>query len=70
MWQQKAHTIIAELCRQSYHQANRKKDGTLYQRHRPYSVPPMAQALVEALGTNDEEGAKALFHVYHCLGSI
>jgi hypothetical protein len=59
-WHDKAHRLIAEMSAASYRQANpggRKK-------HRPYSVPPIAAALVDALGRNDEERAKALFLVH------
>ena len=61
MWQTKANGIIAALCKQAYLRANTKKDGTLYKRHRPYSVPLEAEELIKALDTNDEHKAKSLF---------
>lgn len=60
-WQGKAHRIIAALCRVEYERANRLPNGKLRNRHRSYSVPDTAQTLVEALGRNDEETAKAIF---------
>jgi len=63
-WHAKAHRLIAEMCQASYAHANRKADGTLYRRHRPYSVPALAGELVDCLGANNEEGAKAVFLAY------
>ena len=60
-WEEKAHRIIARVCLESYRAANIKKDGSRRKRHVPYSVPDVARRLVEALGRNDEETAKAIF---------
>jgi len=61
MWREKAHRIIAALCRQSYEQANRLPNGMLRKRHKPYSVPEVAQRLVDCLGRDDEATAKSIF---------
>lgn len=60
-WQDKVHRRIAELCLQAYLRANTKRDGTRYAKHVPYTVPAEADALVKALGENDEETAKGIF---------
>jgi hypothetical protein len=59
-WQDKAHKIIGTLSRESYEKENRLPNGRFRKKHRPYSIPATAKALVEALGRNDEEGAKAI----------
>jgi hypothetical protein len=64
-WVDKANGIISTLCKESYAKANINPDGTKRKRHVPYAVPPLAQALVECLGTCDEERAKALFQAVH-----
>jgi hypothetical protein len=69
-WEQKANRIIAELSRRSWLQANLLKNDRLRKRHAPYSVPPLAEALMECLGSGDEERAKALFHRHHYLKSV
>ena len=52
-WVEKAkkdlNLIISNQCRESFLQANTKKDGTLYQKRRPYSVPKESQKAVEFL---------------------
>ena len=60
-WMKKAHRVIGELCLASFKAANQKSDGSYYKRHRPYTVPSMAEALIECLNTEDEERAKAIF---------
>ena len=60
-WRDKAHEIIAALCRASYEASNRLPNGKLRKRHVPYSVPDTARALFAALGADDEETAKAIF---------
>lgn len=60
-WEEKAHHIIATLCAASWRAANVKADGTRRKRHVPYSVPDTARRLVDALGRDDEETAKAIF---------
>lgn len=59
-WIEKAkkdlNLIISNQCRESFLQANTKKDGTLYQKRRPYSVPEESQVAlkyVEMLTYND-----------------
>jgi hypothetical protein len=59
-WREKANRVIAELCAESYRAANYVK-GAKRKRHIPYSVPTIAQALVECLATGDEIGAKSIF---------
>ena len=59
-WREKAQRLIGEACMAAYLKANTKPDGTRYKKHRPYSVPEHAQALVDALGANDEHKAKSL----------
>ncbi len=39
--------IISSQCKESYLQANRKKDGSYYKKHRPYSVPSEALEAIE-----------------------
>jgi hypothetical protein len=63
-WQAKAHRLIADMCEASYRQANTKPHGGRYQRHRPYSVPALAQALIACLTREDEEAAKRIFVDY------
>lgn len=60
-WRAKAEKRIAELCTASYRQANTLKDGRRAARHRPYSVPALAEELVECLKNDDEARAKLLF---------
>ena len=64
-WHNKAQRLIGEMCYTSYQQANTKKDGTQYKRHRAYSVPSMAQQLIECLNTDNEVEAKGLFMALH-----
>jgi len=69
MYEKKALEIIGILCRESYRQANTKPDGTLYKKHRPYAVPELARALMDALALEDEKEreheVKRLFQVYY-----
>ena len=60
MWQDRVKKIIEQLAYQAYTQANTKKGGGRYKRHRPYSVPPVCGELLECLNNNDEERAKAI----------
>jgi hypothetical protein len=60
-WQGKANKIIAELCTESYRQANMLGDGRLRKKHVPYRVPRVAEELVACLKTGDEMTAKAIF---------
>lgn len=68
-WQHKAQRIIAELCSESYKQANYRDGRKLKGSHRPYSVPQDAELLVQCLRTNDEETAKAVF-IRHAYGFV
>jgi hypothetical protein len=67
-WEDKAASIISNLCTESYRQANLLPNGTWRKKHRPYTVPPLAQQLVDILGLHDrveaEERTKALFLMY------
>ena len=56
----KAHQLISALCTSSWKQATTAPNGHRYKTHRPYTVPALAQALVEQLGRHDEEAVKAL----------
>ena len=66
-WEDKAHRVIADLCATSYHQANTRKDGTRYKKHRSYSIPFLAERLIECLNTNNELEAKAIFIGMACV---
>lgn len=63
-WRHKAQRLIAAMCHMSYTKANTRPDGTHYRRHRPYSVPVLAEELLACLNTNDEARAKAIFLSY------
>ena len=63
MWQTKAHRIIGELSRESWRKANMLPNGKLRKRHVPYSIPDVAQRLIECLDRNDEIGAKVIFNL-------
>lgn len=65
-WEDKAHRLIALLCRASYKQANARPR----KKHRPYSVPETAQELIACLDTRDEKRAKAIFLSYEGLLAI
>lgn len=69
-WEQKAHRIIQNLCRESYNQSNTSASGKKYKKHRPYSVPELAEDLIECLANQDEERAKALFLSYDGMKSL
>lgn len=64
MWRDKANEIIARECLAAYRAANEGRN-----RHIPYRVPPIAQALVECLREGNEGRAKAIFVGIAC-GSI
>lgn len=67
-WRGKAQELIGHMCEASYRQSNTKKDGTRYKKHRAYSVPALAQVLIECLNTDNEEGAKRIFLDYDLYG--
>lgn len=58
-WREKANRRIQELARGSWRAANTlhsgPRKGQLRKRHRPYTIPAEADALVEALGDHDEQ---------------
>lgn len=62
-WETKAHRLVADMAHASYKQSN----PVAGRKHRAYTLPPIATALVDALGMRDrrtaEETCKALFHV-------
>lgn len=60
-WRKKAHREIGKLCLTSYKQSNQKKDGTYQKRHVSYSVPQLAEELIQCLNTNNELRAKQIF---------
>lgn len=45
------NSIITKYSRDSYLQMNRKKDGTFYKKHRPYTIPAEAKMALEHLRT-------------------
>lgn len=57
-WRQKAHRVISDLCSAAYQEEKRRYPKRKKVR---YSVPYLAQELVECLHKNDEEKAKAIF---------
>ena len=67
-WRDKAHREIAKAATEAYTQANTKKNGRPYKKHRPYSLPVWADELVACLGNDDEEQAKAIFVHEHLRG--
>ena len=60
-WEVKARHLIAQMCAASWRQVNTTKAGRLRRKHHPYSVPALAQTLVECLSTQNEERAKRIF---------
>jgi hypothetical protein len=62
-WRGKAQRLIAEHCAIAYRQANILPNGRKRKQHVPYSVPPIAAALVAALNADDEHEVKRLFIV-------
>lgn len=77
-WERKAHELVARYCREAYLRANTPKRAVrrllardsrvrLVKKHRPYTVPAIANALVAALGIHEdvarEREIKRLFEV-------
>lgn len=62
-WRNKARRIIAVHCMAAYLASNKMPNGSIRKRHLPYSVPPIAAALVAALADDDEYEIKRLFIV-------
>lgn len=56
-WRTKAERCIAEDCFRAWRLANPRGQ----KRHRPYSVPPQARALVDCLAVDDGHLAKVIF---------
>ena len=72
-WAQKASLIISQLAWGAYKKANTNKcAGKIFKQHRPYTLPPLADELVKALGLADREAAekrvKELF-IIHDIGA-
>ncbi len=63
-WRQKARDIIAAESLAAYRAANTPKR----KRHVPYRLPAIVDALVAALGQDDEHEAKRLF-IVHATGA-
>lgn len=57
---ERAHRLIASDARIAWRKANTRPNGRRYKRHRPYSLPDRAAALVEALGSGDPERVSAI----------
>ena len=61
-WQDKINEAIAEQCLMAYREANPKiKHG---QKAKPYRVPELAAAMVQALNQDDETEGKRLLLIY------
>lgn len=54
-WRAKAHRVIYDMCHRSWLQQNTGRDGKLYKNHRQYSIPELAQELIECLGMHDQK---------------
>ena len=67
-WRDKAERIIAEESYRAYRASN-YRGGKKLKRHVPYSVPPIVEQLVVALGKNDEVGAKTIFQEHAFFGA-
>lgn len=69
-WEIKANSIIASLCTESYNHMNPSRGI----KHHRYSVPVIAQELVDILGMKDrkeaEKKAKKIFLDYNYLKQI
>jgi hypothetical protein len=66
LWRTKCHEIIYKLSEASYRQANYLPNGRKRKRHVPYTVPALAEELVDCLYKDDEHRAKSLFHYFYC----
>jgi hypothetical protein len=63
-WHDAVKAVIAEQCAEAYRMTNTTRDGKYRRRHVPYSVPPLAQAMVRALDRDDEHEGKRLLLLY------
>ena len=60
-WKEKANREIFRMCAESHRHMNQYSDGTWRKRHAPYSVPWLAEELIDCLNKDDEHRAKAAF---------
>jgi hypothetical protein len=60
-WRDKAAEEIGKLCRAEYLRVNTTKAGKRRKKHVSYSVPAIAEELVECLETDNEYRAKQIF---------
>jgi len=60
-WERKAHQIIYAECQREYLAANRLPNGRMRVKHRPYTVPELAEQLRLCLKNGLEEQAKMIF---------
>ena len=66
MWRDKANKIIGDLCYESYRKTNFKPNGKRKsKKHIPYSIPIMAEELLDCLKRDDEIRAKQIFMRLH-----
>lgn len=63
IWREKANKLIEKMSFDAYKKANILPSGQKRKKHVPYSIPFHAEQLVECLKDNDEERAKAIFHL-------
>ena len=59
-WQDNVKKVIGEDCKQAYLEAQTDKRGKRYKKRRPYIIPAISLALVDALNKHDEVEAKRL----------
>ena len=64
-WEEKAHKLVTRLCHESYLQANTAPSGRLFNVPVRYTVPVIAEELINCLVINDEETAKAVYLKYY-----
>jgi hypothetical protein len=66
-WHDKANKVILKASMDAWRAVNIKPNGRRYKKHRPYTTPQFVDDLVDCLGTNDEERAKAIMlYNYDC----
>lgn len=63
-WHDAVKRAIAEQCAEAYRMTNTTRDGRARRHHVPYSVPPLARAMVSALDHDDEYEGKRLLLIY------
>lgn len=61
LWERKAHQIIYAECQREYLRANRLPNGRMRAKHRPYTIPELADQLRHCLKNGLEEQAKNIF---------